>query len=54
LVVVFDGDYSEEDDKRILDWVQHVRRQTTCGAFKEILLVERDRQKIFPLFPADG
>jgi hypothetical protein len=54
LVVVFGGDYSGEDDEVIQGWVQHVRGQTTRGAFKEILLVELDRRKVFPLFPADG
>ena len=54
LVIVFGGDYSGEDDEVIRRWVEHVREQTTRGSFKEILLVELDRRKVFPLFPADG
>ncbi len=54
LVVVFGGDYSGEEDEVVHKWVQHVRGRTTRGAFKEVLLVELDRRKVFPLFPADG
>ena len=54
LVIVLGGDYSGEDDEVIQRWVQQVRGQTTRGTFIEILLVELDRRKVFPLFPADG
>ena len=50
LVVVF-GDYTGENDAVIHRWMSSVRRQTTRGAFKEILLVELDRRKVFVLFP---
>jgi hypothetical protein len=53
LVIVFGGDYSGEDDEVIQSWIQQVREQTTRGTFKEILLVELDRRKVFPLFPSD-
>lgn len=51
LVVVFGGDYSSEDDEVVHHWMSLIRRQTTRGAFKEILLVELDRLKVFTLFP---
>jgi hypothetical protein len=54
LVVVFGGDYSGEEDGVVHRWVQHVRSRTTRGAFKEVLLVELDRCRVFPLFVADG
>lgn len=38
LIVVFDGDYSFEEDKVVQAWVSEIRRRTTRGAFKEILL----------------
>jgi hypothetical protein len=50
LIVAFDGDYSFEDDDVIRGWVDEVRRRTTRGTFKEILLVERARLKVFRLF----
>ena len=50
LVVVFGGSYCGEDDKVVHRWMSRIRRQTTRGAFKEILLVELDRRKVFPLF----
>lgn len=50
LVVVF-GDYTGENDAVIHHWMSFVRRRTTRGAFKEILLVELDRRKVFVLFP---
>jgi len=50
LVVVFDGDYSFEDDRIVLGWIEEIRRQTTRGTFKAIYLFERDRAKVFPLF----
>ena len=52
LVVVFGGDYSSEDDEVVHHWMSLIRRQTTRGAFKEILLVELDRLKVFTLFPS--
>ncbi len=54
LVVVFSGDYCGEDDEVVHGWVRHVQGQTARGSFKEVLLVELDRLKVFPLFPADG
>jgi hypothetical protein len=53
LVVVFGGDYSGEDDEVVQRWVQHIRVKTTRGAFKEVLLVELARLKVFPLFTAE-
>lgn len=50
LVVTFDGAYSGEDDGVIDKWIQDIRNRTKLGVFKEILLVERDRRKVFPLF----
>jgi hypothetical protein len=50
LVVVFDGDYSFEEDRVVLGWVDETRRRTHRGTFKEILLVELARRKVFPLF----
>lgn len=50
LVVVFDGDYSFEDDRIIDGWVEKVRRQSHRGTFKEVLLVELARRKVFPVF----
>ena len=52
LVVVFGGDYSGEDDEVIYHWMSLIRRRTTRGTFKEILLVELDRRKVFTLFPS--
>jgi hypothetical protein len=52
LIVSFDGDYSFEDDEVIRGWVRAVRQRTTRGAFKEILLVELSRRKVFPVFEA--
>jgi hypothetical protein len=54
LVIVFDGDYSGEDEEVIEGWVRHIRGEVTLGTFKEILLVERDRLRVFPLLPADA
>jgi hypothetical protein len=54
LVVVFGGDYSGEEDGVVHEWVRHVRGRTTRGTFAEVLLVELDRRKVFPLFAADG
>lgn len=50
LVVVFSGDYSSEQDDIVNGWVQELRRRTTRGSFKDILLVELDRLKVFSLF----
>jgi len=50
LIVVFDGDYSFEDDQTIAKWIEEIHRQTTRGTFKAIYLVERDRAKVFPVF----
>jgi hypothetical protein len=50
LVVVFDGDYSFEEDRIIHEWVEEIRRRSRLGGFKEILLVELARRKVFPLF----
>lgn len=54
LLIVFGGDYSFEDDDVVARWVIQVRAQVPRGAFKEVLLVELDRRKVFPLFSADG
>jgi hypothetical protein len=54
LVVVFSGDYSFEDDEVIAGWVRQIRSRTSRGAFREILLVELDRLKVFPVFAPDG
>jgi hypothetical protein len=53
LIVVFDGDYSFEDDRLLGDWVESVKKSTTRGTFREILLFERSRAKIFPIFNTD-
>jgi hypothetical protein len=50
LVVVFDGDYSREEDRVVRGWVDEVRQRTHRGVFKEVLLVELARRKVFPLF----
>lgn len=50
LVVVFDGDYSFEEDRIIHGWVDEIREKSRLGGFKEILLVELARRKVFPLF----
>jgi hypothetical protein len=50
LVVVFDGDYSFEEDRIVHGWVEEIRRQTHRGAFREVLLVELARRKVFPVF----
>lgn len=49
LVVAFDGDYSNEDDKVVEEWLDEIRKQTDLGYFKEILLVEVSRLKVFPV-----
>lgn len=54
LLVVFGGDYSGEDDAVVQKWIEQVRSQTTRGAFKEVLLVELDRRKVFALFPEES
>ncbi|EAQ81582.1 hypothetical protein DSM3645_28412 [Blastopirellula marina DSM 3645] len=50
LVVVFDGDYSFEDDCIVHGWVEEIRQQSHRGTFKEVLLVELARRKVFPIF----
>jgi len=50
LVVVFDGDYSFEDDEIVHRWVREIRQATILGTFKEILLVELSRLKVFPVY----
>jgi hypothetical protein len=50
LVVVFDGDYSFEEDRVVQGWVEEIRRRTHRGTFGEILLVELARRKVFPVF----
>lgn len=50
LIVVFDGDYSFEEDRIVHGWVEAIRRQTHRGTFKEVLLVELARRKVFPVF----
>lgn len=50
LIVVFDGDYSFEEDENVYKWIEEIRRRAHRGAFKEILLVELARRKVFPLF----
>jgi len=52
LIVAFDGDYSFEMDENVHRWVAAVREKTRRGAFKEILLVEVARRKVFPVFRA--
>jgi hypothetical protein len=54
LIVVFAGDYSAEDDEVIAGWVREIRSRTSRRAFREILLVERDRLKVFPVFGVEG
>jgi hypothetical protein len=49
LIVSFDGDYSFENDGVIRGWVQAVRKRAKLGRFKEILLVELARRKVFEL-----
>jgi hypothetical protein len=53
LIIVMGGDYSSEKDDIIDGWVQQIRNFTTRGTFREILLVELDRRKVFPLFEAE-
>jgi hypothetical protein len=51
LIVVVDGDYTFEDDAVIEAWLPRIRERTHQGNFKEILLVERGRQKkVFQVF----
>ena len=50
LIVAFDGDYSFEDDAVIEGWLPTIGDQTVLGNFGEVLLVERDRLKVFRLF----
>jgi hypothetical protein len=57
LLVVFDGDYSFEEDRIVHGWLAEIRRRTHRGAFGEILLVELARRKVFPVYgrgPARG
>ena len=54
LVVVFGGDYSGEEDEVIDRWIHYVRARTEKKSFKEILLVELDRLKVFSLFSSNG
>lgn len=50
LLVVFDGDYSFEEDRVVQGWVEEIRRRTHRGNFGEIRLVELARRKVFPVF----
>lgn len=50
LVVVFDGDYSFEEDRIVHKWVEEICQRTHRGAFKEVLLVELCRRKVFNVF----
>jgi hypothetical protein len=50
LIVAFDGDYSFEDDDVIRGWIEEVRRVSSRRTFKNILLVERARLKVFKVF----
>lgn len=50
LIVVFDGDYSFEEDRIVHGWIDEIGRQTHRGTFKEVLLVELARRKVFPVF----
>lgn len=50
LIVAFDGDYSFEEDAVIESWLPTIRQQAVHGNFEEVLLVERDRSKVFRIF----
>jgi hypothetical protein len=50
LVVVIEGDYSFEHDENALRWIDEIRQRTTRGVFKEVLLVELARRKVFSIF----
>jgi hypothetical protein len=50
LIVVADGDYTFEDDNVIEGWLAEVRRQTSLSTFREILLIELARLKVFKIF----
>lgn len=50
LIVVFDGDYSREDDAIVQSWVEFLRENCEIGTFQSIYLVERNRMKAFPVF----
>lgn len=51
LLVIFDGEYSEEDDEIIASWIKRIRTSCEQGSFKSIVLVERARVKAFRVFP---
>jgi hypothetical protein len=50
LAIVVSGAYTMEDDDVIDSWIDTVRSSTSKGAFSQVLLVETDRQKVFPIF----
>ena len=50
LIVAVDGDYTGQNDAIIEGWLETIRKETSLGAFKEILLVEVARLKVFPAF----
>lgn len=49
LIVIFSGDYSFEEDDVIASWSRKIKSGTSRRAFREILLVERSRLKVFPV-----
>jgi len=50
LAVVVSGDYTMEDDGVINSWIPQIQAESSQGNFTEILLVERDRHKVFKIF----
>lgn len=54
LLVSIMGEYTDEDDAIIDEWLKDVRRRTEIGAFSFIYLVELARYKLFKIFPPDS
>ena len=50
LIVAVSGAYTREDDCIIESWLPTIRAECNSGNFAEVLLVERDRQKVFKVF----
>jgi len=55
LIVAFSGNYAipegiDGNDSVISRWVDEIRRRTDRGTFREILLVDQEECKVFPVF----
>lgn len=51
LLVSVLGEYSDEDDIIISEWIKSVRKQTNQGNFDSIYLFELARSKLYQIFP---